>query len=68
VVGSDDSDIVLSERVGVAGVAIARDDNGSSERGGCQESKNGDLHCFGRLNLCHEHRWPLYCNKNWHGT
>ena len=37
-------DIVLGERVDIAGAAIARDDPGSSEHGGCQERQNRDLH------------------------
>ena len=43
VIGSEDGDIVLGERLDIA-AAIARDDPGSSEHGGCQESKNRDLH------------------------
>jgi hypothetical protein len=44
--GGDDGDIVLGH---ISGAMIARrDDAGSSERGGRQESKNGDLHGSGR--------------------
>ena len=46
--GSYNGEIVLGERVDIAGAAIAGDDPGTSEHGGCQESKNGDLHGAGR--------------------
>ena len=45
--GSDGGDIVISG-IGRA-VTTRRDDAGSSERSGRQQSENGDLHGSGRL-------------------